>query len=251
MVGLLRRVEVEPVDYPDYFDLRARLDGLPELPADKWDSKSGRNPSDIRFLCVHQMGTSFGTSKDRREYWRARLASGELSEETWELYSGDGAVFPTRRAQHERMCRQPYHFASLLNGDFLQLNDSLMHTYHGNRANRDSVALAFEGSFPGREKKRRSRHDKVDIEMVEFALDKTLSLLVAQGIRIEWLTFHRNYKHPKRAPDPGEGIAKAIIPAAEKRGLKVNWKFKRGGMPVPIEWDPRSKFNWRGERLGR
>jgi len=212
-----------PPILPGHFDLTGRLGGiLPALPESKQPTPSKtRKPATVTTLCVHQMAVKFGVTGGRVRYWTKMIA--KLEQLVQDLYqfqelqvreSPEAAeAFARRIALHERMCRIPYHYAALLNGDRLKINPPTQYTYHGNGANKRSLGLAVEGLYPGLESSRKKKHHDLDdfmIETVRGLFRLAIMEAKAAGMPVTKVTAHRVFSGG-RTGDPGEAIWEEIV----------------------------------------
>lgn len=255
--------ETRAVVVPGHFNLTLRKHGLPQLPAGRRhptnkQPPSRRMPAEVDTLCYHQMAVAFGVSNKRVRHWAdqaSRLQVGVL-----EQYGGPDIndldqlwAFARRIALHERVCKLPYHVAGLLNGDVVHINPLLWYTYHGNKANKRSLAIAADGHYPGLEAKRQAKHDDLDDFMINTMRAATRVAMVkadAANINIKFADAHRVYSSG-RTGDPGEALwGEVVLWAVKEYGLVVRYDRKvDGGRPIPVEWDPVAQFNYRGRRI--
>lgn len=159
-----------------------------------------------------------------------------------------------RLALRNRVLKQAYHVVGLLDGDVVRNHGVERYTFHGNEGNADSIGLAIEGSYPGREKSRAEKHTALEraVAVGRAALVEAEKMLREAGvtgpIRVN---AHRNFSG-QRAADPGEGIWREVVVwGCNTLGLVPDLNIHRGtGLPIPIEWDPAAKFSWTGAPRG-
>lgn len=235
--------------FPKFFD-NIEAEGF--RPSDRFCPHKGKQgkivESGVRVgICVHQTAVKFGTTRRSREKWKRRGVARSMV--------ADSVVgWGNRMALHERFWKVPYHVVSLLNGDVL-LNNRLEHwTYHGGGANRLLYGWAMEGSFPGLESGRKSKHHVLDdftIETGRAGIRLLVEKARARGDEISLVLPHRTYKCPGRAGDPGEAIWREIV-LPETKSLQVFPDYERRagtGLPVPVEWDSDATHDYRGRRV--
>lgn len=159
-----------------------------------------------------------------------------------------------RQALRNRVLKQAYHVVGLLDGDVIRNHYVERYTFHGNEGNADSIGLAIEGSYPGRESSRTAKHTAIEraVAVGRAALCEAEKMLREAGvtgpIRVN---AHRNFSN-QRAADPGEGIWREVVVwGCNTLGLVPDLDIHRGtGLPIPIEWDPAAKFSWTGAPRG-
>lgn len=250
-------------EWPDYFD---NTDGIGPVKRTLFykDKRSGiylpykglSKPLDVDVkvgIEAHITAIAFGTTKGQRKFWLQLIDSGDIPEEIWSKFGADPEKAAHRMALHKRFWGVPYHWVALLNGDILHNNDITRYTYHGNGGNRLLIGVSLEGSYPGLEKNRRSKHNEYDnhtIETAQGALRLAIKNSRDLGAPVQWLYCHRQYSGG-RVGDPGEGWWKEIgLPVAEEMNLEVNYPFKNGsGKPIPKEWDENGLVDYRGRPI--
>lgn len=233
------------------------------------------DPKNRRWVVVHQMAVTFGTSAARRKVWRKRIEemltrnprllwqyipgipAEALHAMTWEELSL--AIRPPTRdamaerlALHERFWAVPYHFASLLNGDVLRNQPLNWYTYHGNGGN-PGIGWAMEGLYPDLKKNRARRHSVLDdfvIETGRVGLRTAVTVARNEGCPIEAVQPHRNFSGDRTA-DTGEELWREIVlPVAKELGLKPDYTLSKGtGRPIPREWDDAALYDFKGKKI--
>lgn len=205
-------------------------------------------------VCLHITAVTFGISEARRRTWTRRCESGELPDGLLQPfgYLADPSEAIDRLALHERFWKVPYHWVGLLNGDILFNNPTTAYTYHGNRANAYSIGVAAEAVLPARESGRTARHTIVDQHFIETnrqTLRRAIAVSTAQGAPISHATAHRCFSM-KRAGDPGEAYWKHVaLPVCREMDVAIDYDLIDGGRPIPHDWDPAARHDWRGKRL--
>lgn len=221
-----------------------------------WTGRPGLvNLSTRTHVCLHITAVTFGTSRSRRQAWLDRIAADEISPDTLDQYGHDAAdpmATATRMALHERFWKAAYHWVGLLNGDILYNNDAARYTYHGNASNRIALGIAAEAVLPGRESRRGPEDTVVDEHFIETNR-QTLRLAVTtardNGAPVTHATAHRCFS-PDREGDPGEIYWREVaIPVCAELDVAIDYDLVNGGLPIPVDWDPSSPFDWRGKRV--
>jgi len=248
--------------WPDYFD---NTDGIGPVKRTLFYKSSGGimlpfkgKPGIIPIqekvgIEAHITAVAFGTTARARKFWVKLIDAGEIPEMVWRLFGQVPTEAAQRMALHQRFWKVPYHWVGLLNGDVLHNNDIDRYTYHGNGGNRLLVGVSLEGSFPGLESKRKSKHHAYDghtIETGRAALRLAVKHSRDLGAPIRWLYAHRQYS-AGRLGDPGAGWWREIgLPVANEMNLQVNYEFKHGsGNQIPVEWDDKGLVDYRGRSI--
>lgn len=204
---------------------------------------------------AHITAVRFGTTSAARKFWLKQIQEEVIPIEVARMYGREAlTAIPTvaaeRMALHQRFWKAPYHFVALLNGDVLFNNDITRYTFAGNGGNGPLVQVSLEGFYPGLERNRKPKHDKLDdfvIETGRAALRLAVNRSNAEGARIGLLYAHRQYSDGRIA-DPGEAWWREIgIPVAADLGLERRPTFKVGtGLEICREWDPEGRVDYFG-----
>ena len=191
-----------------------------------------RDASKVAAIEYHQMDCTMGVSRGQ-----LKAAAGD-----------------PRLALRNRVLGQPYHVVGLLDGDVIRNHPASRITFHGNGGNDFTIGVGIEGSYPGREKSRSTKHTQLDriVPIARAALVEAEKMLREAGVTgpIK-INAHRCFTDG-RAADPGEGLwRETVLWAVDQIGLVVDYDIARGtGLPIPVDWDPSAKFTWSGVPRG-
>lgn len=199
-----------------------------------FDGRPGpRDPTTVPAIEVHQFGCELGVSR-----LQLKNAGGD-----------------PRLALRHRVLKQPYHVVGMLNGDVIRNHPVTRYTFHGNGGNSFTLGVGIEGNYPGRERSRTAKHTALEraVMVGRAALAEAEKMLREGGVTGPIKVHaHRNFSS-ERAADPGEGLWREVVAwGAEQLGLVTDLELRQGsGLPIPVEWDAASGFNWTGARRGQ
>jgi hypothetical protein len=161
-----------------------------------------RDPASIRLLVLHQMAVTFGR---------------------------EGRAFADRAA------KTAYHYAlSDDGGELALLKPWEVYANQAGRANRPSVGLGVEGTYPGTRDRRHRKHTVVT-PLLELGLRRAMEEALAD-LDLDALVSHRQSSANRRA-DPGEELWTAGADIARALGLRVDLTTTWGdGRPIPAIW---------------
>lgn len=140
-------------------------------------------------------------------------------------------------------------------GNILLVNPLTTEMFHGNGFNSSTVGIEVDGNFCGVEgktstlwKKGGGPHTLTEEQIagVREAIRWVMAEVAANGGAITHIFAHRQ-SCGDRENDPGSNIWRETGLWAQKElGLVNNPMYKRWtGLPIPIEWDPRSVVDYR------
>lgn len=213
-------------------DVRAQQSALAPRTRDDGNGRTlQRDPHTVDGVVLHQTGVVFGIPAKRV----ARAG-------------GDRGL-----AQALRALRVPTHVTAFRSGVIAIAHEPTAYCYHAGRLNASTLGLEIEGVYPGlRDDPETPRREDIDtlwgdiasrteldpltITTAQRALVKLVELGRACGMPLQYVYAHRQSSAHRR-PDPGEELWKALLPTAERLGLKPrpNWTVN-GGRPIPAAW---------------
>lgn len=161
-----------------------------------------RKPAEVRLLMLHQMAVTFGR---------------------------EGQAFA------ERAGKTAYHVAVSDDGGAVGLlKPWLAYANHGGHANRPSVGLGVEGTFPGEARRRGRKHTPITPGL-EAGIRRAMERVLAD-LDLEALVAHRQSSANRRG-DPGEELWTIGADVARSLGLRVDLTTTwHDGKPIPGIW---------------
>jgi len=147
------------------------------------------------------------------------------------------------------------HFGITPGGKAILNNDLNRTMYHANGLNGTTVGIEIDGNYYGIDGKENTfwaagggpHHlTQEQIDAAKDAIRFIVREVESNGGKIEAVFAHRQSSN-QRQGDPGSEIWKQIGLWAQDEGLNNNPGFTVGsGMPLPVDWDHRSVWNWNG-----